>query len=110
MTELVRHVDAKFDSKHVRFRYVNNIFNQRTVQPYALFNRLATGTWTVQDMIDALGYSYMEGQSLGMHDVERLLNEKPPGNYVLLAQRIMEAYVVGIKPDLAVFDEDRPFE
>ena len=79
--------------------------------PYGSFQRFAAGIWTVAELSFILRFAWMGAGDVTRNVfVDTVLTREPPGNYAPLAARVLEAYLLGIDPRLAVFDERDPFK
>lgn len=115
---MVRHVDAIFGGRPVRFRFsaprelmIPLHYAVALQSPFATFQRFVSGLWTMDDLRTVLSVSY-EGRGLvfrQVDEVETVLRREPPARYAPLAARILEAFLLGVEERLAVFDEANPF-
>ena len=123
MSTKVRHVDAVFGGKPVRFEITDEPSTMHVLEhvvrmsPFEAFRRFADGTWTLKDVRSVLGLSYGgradlkaivdggAGLPRDLHPVRAALASGPPGPYAMLAAQVLEAYLFGIDPKLAKFDE-----
>lgn len=116
-TEKVRHVDAVFGGKEVRFELAQDHFHFSLFEAqldakaaYGCLQSFMDGRWSVHDVRVILRFAYPgKGAAWGLcRETDAVLEANPPGPYALLAMRVLEAGVFGIKSELAVFDEKAP--
>ncbi len=111
--EKARIVQARFGGQEIEFGLSSHALFAFTIKqksPYATLERLLVGTWSMDDLETVLRAAYKRTGSIAKNQADTVLLREPPGNYVPLAIKIMQAFLFGLDPDKAVFDERDPFK
>jgi hypothetical protein len=110
-------VDAVFAGRRLRFELRRDAHAVVSLEaaigsPFAAFLRFGTGAWSMTDVRMVLSHAY-PGATL-LHRltrvavVEAAIEAKPATTYAWLAQKTLEAFLMGLDPALATFDEADP--
>jgi hypothetical protein len=119
------HVDATFGGQELRFQLARDdraiaYLEHAIGSPFAVWRRLASGTWHVRDVQAVLSFAYpgatpllvanVPGIPFPTHEaVADVLRRSAPAAYVPLAGALLEAFLFGLEPERARFDEAKPY-
>ncbi len=135
MSETVGYVDATFGGSGLRFELdrkdIPGLEAMLQDSAYHVFTKFAAGSWTIRDLEAVLSASVAAqvedpadrsarvtlyrmarqfgGSMLPMHSspyVQGIIQKNPPARYAVLALKVLEAALFGIKSADAVFDEN----
>lgn len=111
------HVTARFGGAQRVFRYprqpggiTHYAVMSDGFSPYACFQRLSAGAWTILDLLRVLS-PLQPGEIVYVPDREiaAAIELGGPGNYAPLAARVLQAALFGIEAKDARWDERKPF-
>ena len=114
---LVNQVDAAFGGQAVRFSLSRDPQACASLEaaigsPFGAYKRFVANLWTVTDVRLVLAHATPGVWLLHGHTrvaaVDAALTARSAVTYAPLAVRILEAFLFGLEPARAVFDEDAP--
>ncbi|GJD58150.1 GTA-gp10 family protein [Methylobacterium dankookense] len=106
-------ITAVFGGRSVTFRlepgaHWSEIITAWLGPPLALQHRAIAGQWSPAEIAAVLKLAYVGAPlraAMQVPEVDDVLERRPAGTYAVLVLRILEAYLFGIDPRDATFDE-----
>jgi hypothetical protein len=109
----VGEIQARFGGRELTFRLERNeravaCFEAQAGTAFAMFQRFATGHWSPADVALVLAHASVgaPNRSIGLDPaVDEVVARAPAGAYAPLAVKALEAFLFGVPPLAATFDE-----